>query len=510
MSTSFEKFKKENLIKAIIISAVLGVFCSLFVAGLVLLILKLCVINISWLYYCLIGVVVAAVVGGGMFLLLKPNDKKLAKKLDKDYNLNEHVQTMVEYSGKDGDMVVLQREQTTEILNNVQKKKPSIFAITKLAVLPVLACAVFFTAVFIPAKGEEGGSYTPPTDQTQTQNKFTLSAWQKTALNQLIDDVNGSELGDSVKSGIVSVLQNLLSTLEKIDTKDKMEEAVTASVSLIDGIISSVNTYAPISEELKTYENVNVKELGNGLYNCVQVYKQSTKYTTISIVNSKAEELDTLILDELTKSIDLVKADVNDVPLANWTEIRKYIETYRSDLETALTNISKDNENYLSDDIYIVCKQLYDNLGFDQTGYSRAALKVQINEYLDIFLENMSEVTYSQAYNSMMRNFILQVLSDIFEIDVTEKYEETPKDEDDMSGSEGGGFGNGDTHYGDDSMEIYYPDENMRVKYGQVINEYYNKVTELVANGDASDELQKYISEFFSILFTGLDDDINN
>jgi hypothetical protein len=509
MSASFEKFKKENLIKAIIISAVLGVFSGLFMAGLVLLILKLCTINISWFFYVIIGVVVAAAVGGVTYFVLKPNDKKLAKKLDEEYNLGERVQTMVEYSNKEGDMVMLQREQTCESLNNVQKKKPSLFAISKVAVLPVLACAVFFTAVFIPAKGEEGETNTPPNSQiTQPQNKFTLSAWQKTALEQLIGDVNGSELKENVKNSIVIILQELLTTLENVDTTDKMEEAVTASVTLIDGIISSVNTYSSISDELKKYDNVNMKELGNGLYNCVQVYKQSTKFTTISIVNSKAEELDTLIYDELEKYVTKVEDDVAN--LSKLVEIQSYITTYRKNLDAVLTNLCDQNENYLTDEAYLVCKTLYDNLGFSQSGYSISALRGQIVEYLDAFLENMSVAAYPQTYNCMMKNFISQVLSDIFGLNLVEDNDFSTDDDENTEGSEGGGFGFGDTHYGDDSMEIYYPDENTRVKYGQVINEYYNKVTELVANGDISDELQKYISEFFSILFTGLGDDTNN
>jgi phosphate/sulfate permease len=510
MGTSFDKIKKEHLRKAIILAVVIGIFCGLFAAGLILLILKVSQINIGWYYYLLIGVVVAAICCGALYLLLKPNDKKLAKKLDEQYNLDERVQTMVEYGDKEGDIVLLQREDTAKILSEVPRKKPSVISILNIAVVPVLACAIFFTAVFIPAKGEEGGSYVPPTQQTPT-DKFTFTAWQKTALTQLTSDVQGSDLAENVNSGIVAILQTLYTTLETTETNALMNAALTSSASLIGGIIESVNTYSTISEELLKYENLT--DLATGLTKCVNVYKSSTKFNSMSLVNARAEELDTLIVLSLNESNKPIYSNIGTL---NTLQMRdEYAPNQAKSLNAALASLTEIDEKYSTDDICAAYKNLATKMAqFTTDGYANAqGLRQYLIDSYEAYIDEVSVAAYKQSYNSLMEKFIRQVLTDIFGVDVTIKDEEDEDNgEEDNSGnnSNGGGYGSGDAHYGNDDMEIYYPDENDWVKYGTVLDEFNGKVLELVEQNAPSDELQRCISEFFNILYNGLGTESNS
>jgi len=83
---------------------------------------------------------------------------------------------------------------------------------------------------------------------------------------------------------------------------------------------------------------------------------------------------------------------------------------------------------------------------------------------------------------------------------------ETDDDDDNDDPLQDGGIGSGDIVYGSDD-QIYDPDTNENVKYGSVINEYYAKITEKLLDGNVSEELEKYISDYFASLYDGTEKD---
>ena len=57
-----------------------------------------------------------------MFFVFKLNDKGLAKKLDKELELNEKIQTMQAFNDQEGEIISLQRKDAQHILDNAEIK----------------------------------------------------------------------------------------------------------------------------------------------------------------------------------------------------------------------------------------------------------------------------------------------------------------------------------------------------------------------------------------------------
>ena len=154
MTENFSVVKKKFKIIAAIVGGIVGICLGLLVVGALLLALRLSGIELHWAIYLAIGLVTAALTGVGAFFVALPSDRKIAKKLDRDFALGEKVQTMVEYSAAENPskMVLLQREQADEALGSVAKKRINVKGLFKFAFIPVLAAAMFVGGIMTPLK----------------------------------------------------------------------------------------------------------------------------------------------------------------------------------------------------------------------------------------------------------------------------------------------------------------------------------------------------------------------
>ncbi|MDE7256921.1 MAG: hypothetical protein K2N50_03060, partial [Clostridia bacterium] len=162
MSENFRKIKKKYMTVAIVAGAILGACLGVALTCTLAVIFKTCAVNFHWALYIPVALVLSAGAGWLFFLLLKPDDKRIAKKLDSEFALNQKVQTMVEYAGVEGDLPELQRQQTDEVLGGVAKKRVNLKWLLKFAVVPVVAAAMLFAGIFVPAKKSE--YFEPPFD----------------------------------------------------------------------------------------------------------------------------------------------------------------------------------------------------------------------------------------------------------------------------------------------------------------------------------------------------------
>ena len=152
MAENFKVVKNKYKLMAIICAVALGVFCGVIVACSLLLAFKLSEIELLWVYYLLIGIGAAACCAVPFYFLLRPSDKKLAQKLDKQYSLNQKVQTMVEFAHEEGAIITLQREQTNDALAVAAKSRPNLTGVLKFVFIPVIAVAIACVSILIPAK----------------------------------------------------------------------------------------------------------------------------------------------------------------------------------------------------------------------------------------------------------------------------------------------------------------------------------------------------------------------
>ena len=126
MKESFNKFRKKILFEALIKSSLISFALAIMVYAVPKLIVYFGKINVGEFFDLILLLLVNCVfllVFGVLFLIMFPRRLKVAKRLDKELELNQKVQTMVEYKDKEGFMINIQREDTLRILSNTHISK---------------------------------------------------------------------------------------------------------------------------------------------------------------------------------------------------------------------------------------------------------------------------------------------------------------------------------------------------------------------------------------------------
>ncbi len=525
--------RKKYLTVAIAASCILGVCLGVALTCALAVIFKTCGINVHWAVYIPVALALSAGSAVPFFLLLRPDDKRIAKKLDKDFSLNQKVQTMVEFANVEGDIHVLQREQADEALGAVAKKRVDLKWLLKFSFIPVIAAAMLFAGIFVPAK--KAAEYVPP--------PFTATPAHKVALESLIEDVEEkSSLDTGLKAFIGLELRGLVDMLEEAEYQSTMKGAVISAVHNIDSLIADTNTYLKIDAELKVEEVL--QPFSAAVVNGVVNYKNYSNLTSMRMVGEREADAEDRIESvlEIWKSSYLAeyapKADGATVgtPLPVEQAAIKLedfadaliasLEEYAAQLESQPALFAEDGE---SDALYDCLTALAEKLkehavsgsGNDTLYYNN------IDGYLTGFITGAKVPLAKQSYNCMMDDYLRNALSRIFGISRSEfgsnahvAPSPTQSEKDPSGGKEetNGGYGDGKHEYGSND-EILDPDSGEKKKYGDLIDpsnenggtfydKYYNRAMEYLNDPDKSPppEVAAYIRQYFTYLNNGMDD----
>ena len=495
MSGQFKRFKNKYILEAAIKSVVVGVSFGMFAAGVILLALKLCNIEINPAYYALIAIGGALICGGLAFLILKPCDKKIAKRLDEEYGLGERVQTALAFKDRDGGLVSLQRQDAETRLSDVKYKAPKISRIWQYILVFALALIMLVTAIAVPAKSNAA---TPgqPDEPPVTNNKFELSDYQTAALEELIADVEDSHLSEKLKSDIALSLEALLRELKEEDTVNGMRETVAGCVHDADGLIKGACSYYGIGSAL--YE-ADSKQLARIIAYGAEFYK---RYNFTSYVN---------VTDFYVGCVETAETEIS----ATSEELKQNIAglvigEMRSELTAFIFKINSTLSGFAEQD------NLYSILSRFAAALSSEELTAgSINNIFDNLTYSLSNELAAQAYKFALDRYICNKLVALFEIpsnlvnisawDLTSVVNEDSGGGDDDK-TNGGGYGDGDQIYGSDD-EIYDPVTGEYVKYGEILQRYYDIVNSFLNEGVLTDEQAAIVRTYFTLLFGGLKDE---
>ena len=138
---------------------------------------------------------------------------------------------------------------------------------------------------------------------------------------------------------------------------------------------------------------------------------------------------------------------------------------------------------------------------------------------------DIGEAILTERDNTLTGATVVRELMDIFSIteaDLESEIEEgdeiigsgdesfdPPEDEDEDKPLGDGGLGTGETLYGSNDL-VYDPDNEAHVEYGDILNSYYAKVLEMIADGRVTPEIEEYINRYFASLFNGSSSDQND
>lgn len=526
MTDGFRKLKNKCLTAAIVKSVIAGVSAGLILSGALMLAFGLSDIAFHWAYYILIGVLSAAAVGVAAFLIMRPTDKKVAKKYDERLNLNEKLQTMVEFSGKEGDIIAIQREDASHKLNAAKIKTFEISKLWYYLLIAVLALAMFFTGVFVPAAAQSGtGPDGPetPVDPGPDEDFFEYDLFMQAGVAELITNVRESSLSAALKEEFVRELTSLDTNLAEIDSKQQMRISVTATVTAIDALVTNANTFRIIGEVFGD----KTSGFGAAIFQSAAVYISSPNifndYNRVKAFETKiGENIEIVLQTNLTPILEAVRIPQNGVTDEETGETATMAERVNSlvaSLEKALAaEVDETDALYVTLDTLL---QTFRGIADDIGKYKDETLYTRMDKAFTELDNAMNTAMSAQCYNLVMNNFVRTRLASIFGLDVASlpEFNEDlndgnnsggntgdPGDKDPDDDGNGGGGGNQDELYGSDDM-IYDPDLGEYVKYGDVLAKYYERVYDRILDGSLSGELSEIIEEYFKILYGGIEND---
>lgn len=485
MNDQFKKFKRKILLHAIIESVVAGFAAGLIVVAAMLLPLSLNGIYINAGIYVGAGVGLFVVVGLLSFLIQRPTDKKVARRLDRDLALNEKVQTMVQFRNFDDSIVTIQRDDTSSRLSAAGTKKIKFKKIWHCSAATVVAVGLFAGALSVAIINAT------PVEPIYSAENSTL-----TGLRSLINYVAGSSLDEEPKSKTLEELNNILDAIYDDETDTSIEIADSARVKLVTDAM--VNIDAAIDEV------ISGETLGMALYNmsATQLLRELGIHVA-SLTSSTTYTAFTTLVDEL---------DANNFAESTPDDVATLLKSYASQIVVAVssTKIATD------DSLYTYFMQFADGLASaaEQTveGGDDALIKTMLNDARKVVSDSAALIRNEVMDQNSDRNtemYVINRLQYLFEItddqmpDIGELIEDvipssgSNNDDKENEGSNGGGAGRGDTLYGSDSLIFDYTTGD-QVPYGEVYARYQSIITNLIQEGRITDD--KYIDMIYNYL----------
>ena len=516
MSENFEIIKKKYFVTAIIAGIVLGICGGVALTCVLAVILKQCAVNFLWALYIPVAVVLSAGLSAAFFFILRPTDLKIAKKLDNDFALNQKVQTMVEYRSAEGAMPQLQREQTEAVLGEVAKKRVDLKWLLKFLFIPVIAVAMLFAGIFVPANKSTND---PPFNVTENQIML---------LTKLIEDVETSELQDGVKTPAVATLNSLLDGLKREQPQSVMKAAVISSVKVIDNLVASTNSYQKLYNTLK--DNSDLTSLAGSLVNGATFFKTGgAQIATMAAVNSTYMTADNQVENALLRwQMAFLRGYEEESEAGEETqylpvsEASEKLGAYASALQSRLSSTQYANQTENVDGLYGALAALqaeFEYVAGNTKNMGDAGYNGKIAEGCSNFVSAAVSPLMVQSYSLMMDEYIRNSLANIFRISRSEFGDSsaitTNPNQDDVSGSTGGnesgGYGKGELKYGSDDLILnvgYGSDDSAKqVPYGEVLSTYNEIVNELIRQGACSEEVAEYLRQYFRLLYSGIEED---
>ncbi|MDE7083040.1 MAG: hypothetical protein K2O89_04985 [Clostridia bacterium] len=507
MSENFKKLKTKNLIIAIIKSVIVGVAAGLAAAGIVMICMKLCVTAIDSGYYFLIGFATAAVAGCGAFLALRSSDKKLAKRIDEDYSLQERVQTMLEFAGKEGEIVEMQRADTSARIAGLPVLKSTYIRFIAPVVSLILACAVFGTAAVLPA--DAGSVFDPGND------KYTATETQLMALDTLITDVENSSVGASLKKELGNALGDFRTALDDV-TVYGAKAAFAETVYKIDDAVIDANSYKTVCPELVKYPRTAL--LAKAFNDSVTTYQsRNVRISAYAQVENLSVLTEEAVGSVIKKEVDALRAKLNVLKNSTTASLAGEL----NDTVNCFDRTLAASQKYAEDGFYTALKDFGDKLkeiAENVDSYTDDYMQNTFDALSDALVTASAEALHAQAFNRMTQDFVRNRLADIF----TDLHSGLPELDDSLTipagsnvpsendpGGEGGdndddgdhtgSGGDQEIDFGSDD-KIFNPFTGEYVSYLELLDFYQNLLSNKMNGGNLSPELIKFFEDYFSSL----------
>ncbi len=467
MTESISKFKKKILLEVGIKSLFISIFSAIMITSFVLLICKLNGVELPVYAYCLIGLGISLLGTVCLYFILKPNEEIIAKRLDQQLELNQKVQTMIDYQDDDSTLAQVQREDTANRLNAISVKKMKMKFHWSLLIFPLLAIGLLIPALVIPQVNAAPVELPPEEEPSYVLDNETILAIRK-----LIEDVQGRALDEDVKQAYVQELELLITRLGAENVKEsQIEGIVKTSIINENNICKRHTSYLAVAEVLKQ--------------------SKQTAITSIATAITKANS------DEVNYAFDNLRLSLQKTELEE--ELDSLLMAIRKDIGTALKQAEVNQEAELVKSLISFSDALSECIGKDKntTNTSFNAAMVEVNATME--KEELIVATASDIEEELRKIFnIIDESKDPSKDPSSNLPNDSNEGKDDTNGNQGG-LGGNETLYGSD--DAFFDPEKGIVKYGDVITEYHSEIINMILNGTIPEDKQAYFEEYFEILY---------
>lgn len=472
MNGDFKKFKNKIWAHAIIESAVAGLAAGLILVGALLLAFTLSGMSLNVGIYIGAGVGAFAIAGGVTFFILRPTEKKIARRVDGALGMNEKVQTMVAFSSSQEPMAVIQRSDTSARLSAAGTKNIKFKRLWQCSVATVLAVGLFVAAVVVTIFN------------TESQPSYAADNWTVNRLRNLISYVQASSMADEPKQVTLNELNGILGTIYDDESQTAIElprgeivSLVTRSMVDIDAATDAIITAEPIGLALNSGADADsLTELGIHIASL-----------TVSTTRTSLQIFANAYTAEATAEM-------------TYTDLSLELAAYSTQIVASLAQSGVSVDDGLYSAIFTLSNGLLSaSTANGGEGASedddKAALLAAANSAVT---ESISGITVQITYQYENRDICMDVidaLQETFEIsddempDLGEIIEDVvPGDGNDDNGDgeedpSGGGAGRGDDLVASDS-EIYDYRTESYVKYGELLDEYNSIILSYISDGE--------------------------
>lgn len=505
----FSKYKRKYLIEAIIKSIICGVSAGLLIVGVVLLSLKLSAVTINAGYYVLIGFGVALACGAAVFLVLRPTDKRTAKRLDEEHKLDERAQTALAYKEQSGYLIELQRKDAGDKVKNLPRVKYSFAKVWQYCVIAVVALAISFTSFFIPAKQVVSGDSNkdPGPDFTdEDDTPYELTPFQEARVRELIDNVNDSNITAELKTDIVGELEDLLDKLREAETLGQMRTCVKQTVYNVDQTVNATLYY---SQFVSIGENV-FPEIASAVKEGIATYNT---YTLTDYNNVKFYDTHklTIITGKVTPYVIKLNESTAISKSEGLSDKLKEVSATAQELIDAVGGI---NANAFSAVIGIFMSEI-EVVQKAIPSSTNSLLQEKLRTVFSNLTNNLTDAIGGEAYTYAMGTFVGYRLLLIFGMDslipgsgvgpgTSTKPDDDPSS-DRYPDISGGGWGDGDIVYGGDD-EIFNPITGEYEKFDTLLKQYLEILEEYVQKGYLTPEQEHAARVYLQLLGYGFND----
>ena len=475
MGSQFKRLKRYNATWNLIRAVVLAVATALLLAGILLVLHKLRIVQVGVVFYIL-AVAAGGAAGVAAWLLMRRSDLHLAEVIDQEHAMRERVQTMIAYRNEDSAMLQMQREDTERRLTEVKRAGVRAWNVGVHAGALALAFVVFMTGLIMPAKAVQTD---PGTKPQATEPIYEASPWQKAALEDLIEHVEASQMTDAVKTPVAASLTELRQLLD-----------TPAKVSVVHAkIISAMQQAYTLTDEANSNDDM---------------------HKVLSLMSHKVKAylsycLGNLALEDYDEKMDMAQSILmNEIQLgeANLTAMGQEIQ--------AVLQFS----DYDSTDSLYAAVEAFGNeitaAGAAQDKSNIVDAKQLTGEAIYNLRTNAALALNQQWLTKEEALYVVKTLAEIFSI----SGDEIPGDPDreyELDTSEpppdtGGSQGTGEMQYPSDDKVFDY-ENNTHVPYPEILKEYLQNMTNDAMDGKFSDEIEAFLRKYFGNLQTNNDED---